>query len=56
MTARLTVAGSVGSPVIAGNATWPDITRSAPAAMAARKGANSSERSRSAETGRTGSA
>ena len=44
------------APVIAGSATWPDITRSAPAAMAARKGANSSERSRSVETDRTGSA
>ena len=41
MTVRDRVAGRVGSPVSAGTATWADITSRAPAAMAARNGANS---------------
>ena len=41
ITVRDSVAGRVGSPVSAGTATWADIISLAPAAMAARNGANS---------------
>ena len=41
ITARDSVAGSVGSPVSAGTATWADIASLAPAAIAARNGTNS---------------
>lgn len=41
MRVRDSVAGSAGSPVNSGSAKWPDITRRAPAAIAARNGTSS---------------